>query len=487
MSLLIPSFSGRIVHLHGDLRSESGLILTSGQYQEILSGGAWECWRTKMTSIFQMDRVIIVGHSLSDPHVRHILAAAKKGSGVIQPVCWIAPDVPSSVVREYLEHYRIRVITYDNRDGKHTNLARLIESVSDFVPPRLSIHVSTAVANATQSPLGSDAAAPGFFVFNQLTPYTDFEAKRLEIMVAALKSALPTFSTRQFSIEEALRSVGWPKHLPLDSQLSQQVANRAISENLLERNESLFVVSAKGSIVLKTEQDQFAHLRSRFQLSLQIRLKNLFSSLEAHHISALAADIDLALAGYFREGGLTLASTVLASESSVPQVIPSSVLKFINEAAAKYGDYLRRQAFSTVSLRIFLRPEPADREYLGRVSQGFFAFHFLGVFGDAPEERLKHVKDTVWLVDSSAQIPAVAANCSIQSTFRDAFSKLAGLGIRIFTTEGLFDETREHLWFANNLVKKHGVDSPDVIPASSRRCLPGRGFSYNAGSSPSSS
>jgi hypothetical protein len=143
-----------------------------------------------------MNPVIVVGHSLSDAHIKHVLEAAKKGSGVIQPVCWIAPDVPYTVVREYLEKYRIRVITYDNRDGNHSNLARLVESISDFVPPRLSIPVNKTIAGASSSPLGTNAAAPGFFVFTKVSPYTDLQSKRIEIMVAALRSAVQTLSTR---------------------------------------------------------------------------------------------------------------------------------------------------------------------------------------------------------------------------------------------------------------------------------------------------
>src|SRR5262249_39225153 len=165
MSHLIPDFTGAVVHLHGDLRSENGLILTTSQYQSILAGSTWEYWRTKMISVFQMNRVIVIGHSLSDPHVRHVLEAAKKGAGVVQPVCWIAPDVAHDVVREYLEKYRIRVISYDNRDQTHHNLVRLVESISDFVPPRITVHISSSVAKASESPLGRNAAAPGFFVF----------------------------------------------------------------------------------------------------------------------------------------------------------------------------------------------------------------------------------------------------------------------------------------------------------------------------------
>jgi len=37
---------------------------------------------------------------LYDPHIRHVLEAAKKGAGVVQPVCWIAPDVEPKIVRD---------------------------------------------------------------------------------------------------------------------------------------------------------------------------------------------------------------------------------------------------------------------------------------------------------------------------------------------------------------------------------------------------
>ena len=427
-----------------------------------------------MTSIFQMNPVIVLGHSLTDPHVRHVLEAAKKGSGVVQPVCWFAPNVPHGMAREYLEKYRIRVITYDNRDGKHTNLARLVETISDFVPPRLSIQISKTIAEASKSPLGTNAAAPGFFVFTKLSPYTDIETKRVEIMVAALRAGLDALSSRAaFSIQEALAVVGWPTSLAIESDLAASVAAQAISEKLLAPSNGLFTVASEGLTRVREEQNQFVHLRTRFQNSLQNRLKRLFPALDLSQVPGIAADIDSALVGYFRDGGLTLASTLLATQSSVSQVLPSSVLKFINQAAAKYDDHLRRQAFSTACIDAFIRPSTADREYLGRVSQGFFAFHLLGVFGDAAAERVKHVKDTVWLIDSSIQIAAIAVSCPSYAIFREAFSRLKALGVRVFSTEGLFDETREHLWFANKIIRDHGSKSPDVM-AAARGDLPYR-------------
>jgi SIR2-like domain len=466
MSLLVPGTSGAIVHLHGDLRSEQGLVLTAKQYREISSGAEWEYWRTKMTSIFQMNRVVVLSHSLSDPHIVHVLAAAKKGAGVIQPVCWIAPDVEPNVVREYLEKYRIRVITYDNRDGSHRNLFRLAEGISDFIPPRLSVHLGDAIASASRSPLDPSGAAPGFFVFTKLSAHTNFEEKRIAIMVAALRATILRLSALpSFSISQALALSGWPASVPVPDDIASRVAQQAISEELLVARDGNFAVGPQAESLAKVDQDRFLHLRNRFQTSLRTRLKRDFNSLTLEQTVELATDIDAALTGYFREGGLTLASTLAATGIGPTPTIPSSVLRFINEASARYDDHLRRLAFSTVSLQAFVRADAAEREYLGRISQGFFAFHLLGVFGDSARERLQHAKETVWLVDSSAQIPAIALGSAANAVFRGAFSSLADLGIRLFTLEHLFDETREHLWFADRIVSENGASSLAVLAA----------------------
>jgi len=87
-------------------------------------------------------------------------------------------------------------------------------------------------------------------------------------------------------------------------------------------------------------------------------------------------------------------------------------LKFITEASTKYEDILKRQAFSTVSLDIFIRSEAAEREYLGRISHGFFAFHALGVFGEAAIERLKHAKRYYMVSRFKCTDPSIGFGCS---------------------------------------------------------------------------
>ena len=466
LSLLLPDTYGAIVHLHGDLRSETGLILTQSQYHAIAEGDHWAYWRTKLTSIFQMIPVIVVGHSLTDPHVRHVLEAARQGAKVMMPVCWIAPDVSVDASKEYLENYRIRVISYDNRDGSHRNLVNLVKSISDFVPPRDSIPIRQSLARVSESPLGGNAAAPGFFVFNKLAAQTSFDGKRVDVVAAAISAALPQLQQADpFTLAEALELVGWPPSLPMSADLQQTVGQKLVVDGVLLAAGDRFSIAPGAVAVAAQEKGRFDHLRDQFNRSLQLRLRSTFPALSDDQVTEVARDIEDALTGFFREGGLTLASTLSATATGLSVTVPASVVTFINEASARYPDHLRRQAFSTVSLDAFVRSNNSERNYLGRISQGFFAFHLLGVFGDAAAERIKHARETVWLVDSSAQIPAVALGAPANNAFRSAFNSVRQLGIRLFSTEKLFDETREHLWFADRVIQKYGVTSPYLIAA----------------------
>ena len=447
-------------------RSDDGLILTSSQYLAIDKSDSWRYWRTKITSVFQMNRIVVVGHSLSDKNIKHVLDAAKRGAGVQQPICWIAPDVTWQESKEFLERYRIRVIPYDNRDGKHRNLLRLIENITDFIPPRTSIHIRVPIAHVAQSPLGQNAAAPGFFVFNKLAKQTDFDEKRVDIVLAAIQSILPKLAgSSDFDVKTALGTAGWPDKAPLDRQFAQRVRAKAIEENLLVSAGTKLKVASGAEIQATENRKRFEHSRGRFKDALVLRLKSSYPSLSESDFSQISADIEASLSGYFREGGLTLATTLFSNQPSRQSPIPTSIVRFIKESSARYDDLLKRQAFFTVSVDAFVRSGTAEREYLGRIAQGFFAFHALGVFGDVAIERQRHAQQTVWLVDSNAQIPTLALAAPTNAVFMDSFSRLHGLGIRFFTTDRLFDETYDHLRFARNVIQEYGVDSHLVIAA----------------------
>jgi len=464
LSQLVPDLTGAIFKLHGDLRSEEGLILTSDHYQEISEASSWQYWRTKITSVFQMSRVIVIGHSLSDKNIKHVLQAAKKGAGVTQPVLWIAPNVPADSRRQLLEDYRIRVIAYEDKGNQHRNLVKLIETVNEFVPPRVQIRVQEQIELVKRSSGHPAAAATGFFVFNEFSKAKDFDEKRIDIVTAAIESTLPEINNLgTFTLEKAFESAGWPKEVQPDSDFISRVRDRAIERKLFSASNDDFQVTDKSLNIALKKRAGFEHMRDRFKHSLIFRIKRDFPDLNDEQAQRISSDIESCLTEFFKQGGLSLASMLFSQKR--PITAPRSIIPFIIASSTLYDALLMRHAFFKSSVDAFVHPESAEIEYLGRISQGFFAFHALGVFGDVAIERLRHAKDTVWLVDSDTQIRVLALGASANVVYRECLSRLNSMGIRFFTTNSLLDETREHLRFANNVVQLYGANSPYVIAA----------------------
>jgi len=463
MSHLLPDFAGGIFKLHGDLKSEQGLILTTSEYKDIHFGDGWAYWRTKMTSICQTMPMIIVGHSLSDPNIRHVLEVAQKGSGAVRPVCWIAPDVSISQRREYLDKYRIRVITYSNRDGEHRNLLTLIKTLSQFIPPRTSITASPGLVKKVKDNLGKEIAAPGFYVFNKMLGAADYDKKREDILFAIIQSVVPLFGDREFTVSQAFESAGWPADNMLPVELQNELLRKLADQGIVEATtKTKCRFTARALRENRVTQDEFLHLKKRFTLAVELRIRRDFP--EIGETLKMAENIEASLALYFREGGLSLSTKLFDThDSSVP--MSQSVAKFINERCVIYDDALSRQAFSAVSLSLFTQPELLEKEYLGRISQGYFAFHALGVFGDVAVERLKHAREVVWIVDSSVLIPLVAKSAPTNTSFGQCFQTLKRNRVRAFTTMKLFVEAWNHFYFAKRLIEDKGACSPELLLA----------------------
>jgi len=467
LALLDPDLSGAIYKLHGDLRSEDGLVLGAADYSALSNDERWSYWRTKLVAIFQLNPVIVVGHSITDRNIRAVLQAAQLGASVHQPVCWLAPDIPIEQSREYLEKFRIRVISYDNRDGTHQNLARLIDNFSQFTYPRAAIPIRAEIAAVTRASRGPSAAAPGFFVFARLSAQEDFHAIRTSAMCAAIQSVVPQLSRiGVFTLPEALHVAGWPEEATVSAAFEKDIAAAALRQGLVVVEADKYRIAPDAKEMAADASARYTHTRTRWKQSLALRIRNNYPAFTQQDAESLSDDIEASLVAFFREAGLTLATTLLSGPRRPKAIpVPSSILRFISQAAAQYPDSLRRQAFSTVAVDIFAQAEDPDREFLGRVSQGFFAFHALGLLGDAAVERLSRARDTVWIIDSSAQIPALALAAPTHALFRDTFLRLNAMGVRLFTTEKLFRESASHFWFADNVIANNGPDSPLVLAA----------------------
>lgn len=463
MNLLLPDATGLIVKLHGDLTSEQGLVLTSSQYQALSFENEWQYWRTRMTSIFQMNRVIVIGYSLTDEHIRAALEAAKRGSIITREVCWLAPGVRAAEAREYLEKYKVRIVSYPSLNGDHRGLGTLLHDISKFVPARTTTRIRRDIQAVVSRASRDDAAATAVFVFNRLSPHVNVPQLRVEVAVAALEAHPEELrGLGEFSLAEALAKVGW-LNLPRDNEFEQQVVRKARRAGLLVPVGSKFRV-ADDPAAARNQRARFELLRRGFRQSVELRIRRDCPDLSADQATMVARDLDDSLTGFFREGGLTLA-TLLFSPVNQGAAAPVSIVSFITEASARYDELTLRHAFWHAAVACFVEAGAAERGYLGRLAQGFFAFHAVGAFGDVAIERLRDARETVWVLDSNVQIPALAAGAPSNRAYVEALGTLRENGVRLFTTARLFDEVYEHLGFARQTIRRYGSDSPYVIQA----------------------
>jgi hypothetical protein len=468
MSYMIPDLQGAIFKLHGDLRSKSGLVMTSNEYTAIDNGEDWEHWRFKMNAVFQMNRVVVIGHSLTDPHMRHILASAKSGAGIVQPVIWIAPDADDKLRREMLEQYRIRVVSYFNQDGQHKDLLHVLRDITRFVVPRERISIQQDLARAIPSAPNADtAAAAALLVYSKISESDPIEIKRTKLIVASLESAILKLGhPNQFRISDVLKLAGWPDSYPLSNSSAIEVAEEATKQGLLVPvGDSKYAVGSKAIDIVKGHIAIYNHVRERFQRAIAQRISRLFSAISSKEASQLAIDIDRALIGCFQADGFALASSTFDIGTRGKRVLPGSIIDFLNNASAQYPNLLQRRAFFSSVVDMLTNPTQPDIQYLGSLVGGYCAFNYLGVYGDVAIHRLQHAKETVWLVDSDVQIPLLAFAAPTHLTFFSCINRVQQSHIRFFTLESLFEETFRHYLFAHNVVDHFGASSPEVLYA----------------------
>ena len=460
-SLKTDESSGLVVKLHGDLRSEERLVLTTKDYDAVIHDATWDYWKVKLSAIMAGVPLVVIGHSLRDRNVQHILELARDAVPVDRPVCWIAPEGDRVDRRRYLRDYRIHVVPYSNSDGQHHNLGTLLAHIGRFLPSRSQIRATQRVLKMWEAAETDDTGAAGLFVFNRVLETGDMESARIDVILAALQAALPRLrALDHFTIQRALREAGWPESLQPSDEFQHQLLDAAVQRHILqEASDSLLECAPGAEHIAATQSRQFLQLKARFTESMRLRVKRLDPTIM--NSDQIARDIEASLVSFFQLGGLTLASALFSRD--IDSGLPTSVLGFLNAAANKYNTSQERLVFSSVATEIFVSPGDAERAYLGRLCHGYFAFYALGVFGDSATARFQMAQSTVWLLDSDVQIQALALAEPTNAAVRRALGHLRGMGIRLFTLTSLFHETWAHLQFASILVHNHGPDAAEVI------------------------
>jgi len=231
----------------------------------------------------------------------------------------------------------------------------------------------------------------------------------------------------------------------------------------LSPDQSTLILELSGQQCLLTAKAEKDVLRQRFEEAIQLYLGGEYPKLSAKAVASVISCLERGLATAFRVRGLEIARSVFLDQ---PVDISDSmdILDQINNAAGSLEITLAA-AYSDVMIEIILRPSEAVKAYLAALSQGYFAYHALGLEPRASQDRLELAKKKVWILDSSIIIPLLARQCTNHQFAHDLLTRAAGLGFRLQTTELLFDEIFDHARFAVDIFWGASPSDPRFILA----------------------
>jgi hypothetical protein len=454
-----------IVKLHSDLNHPVLAVITSSDYQRVSSSPEWSYFRERLRAIFQMFDVFVVGHSLTDPDLRLILDVAKEAASPSHPLFTITANVTKAEESEWFERYNVVTWSYEDVDGTHRRLLRILSVLNKFIIPRrqrFDLH------ELTYSPEELEAA-------QAMAIYRRFAAGGDAVTCAGDYLGPLILHTLYSSGMEEIGSEDLLKKGPLATALESEGTKAAVPEAIEQLVSNGVITFQDGVVSLTKAGGMRAEERSRLraleedqaygQFLTDITAQYMPTAEQRDQIIELLRGV---LITAFRQRGLSIARAVF-TDSSIEHDTLSDLFSLCTSAASSIQDPDLSLAFVDAAQRFILQPSSPQKNYLVSLSQGFFAYHLFGLDPSRTRIRREVFEHTIWWCDSHILIALLAVGSQNHPYAKDLFARLKKLGAFTLTTTRLIREVFQHLnWFVR-IAQREKSDSPRFLEAAIAR------------------
>ncbi len=362
-----------IVKLHSDLDHPHQVVLTSRDYDRIISSPEGAYFRDKLRQVFEMFDLVIVGHSMSDPDLQLILRTAKHTASPIHPIYMIVANATSGDAREYRERYNIHLLLYEDSDGSHAQLRRMLSVTDRWVAPR---------AVSPQTPLHADEeelqAATSLFIHRRLRAIVvsgPVDELFGPLVLGIISAAGTSVNSSQIRSHPAIAPL--TASYALDSAIDEALVHLA-TDGYLTRKGDAFAISASG----KRAADQTSHQRELEEDQalgqFELDFKQQYPAASATHCDLAKSALRDGLVASFRKRGLAMANVIVAGQSLRSDELPD-IFHEISQASTRFTGFAERAAFIEAAHRFLVHPNEPQQRYLASVSQGYFLYHLAGL------------------------------------------------------------------------------------------------------------
>lgn len=446
-----------IQKLHSDLNFPDEVVLTSADYRRLYVEDAGQYFRDKLRHIFEYFDIFIIGHSLSDPDIDHVLQIARKTASPQHPIYMTAADFTKADEREYFEKYNIVLVQYSNKDGTHSELQRMLRTADRFIVPRYRLRERSKTLARPKEEVESAIA---LFLYRRLQGVEATEYLSPIILLGLLsaddkgiaKEDVTSIPTLKYFTKEGTNS----------TEAIIEAMDNLVNQDLVANVAGKFSITGSGrakvseyQAVRETEKDQ---AYGQFCLNLKNNYGGL-TDIQLEECQRLAEEVMVAS---FANRGLAIANQIFSGQSARPSEL-SDIFGLVSDKAAEIEDMGLRAAFVEAVHEFLVEPSPPQRQYLASVSQGYFLYHLLGLDPKCRQLRMDMFQKTLWMCDSSVLLPLIAMGCYNHDYAAELFQMLAETQAVLCTTDKLLREAWEHFEWALNFMKTTGVESPEFL------------------------
>lgn len=448
------------------MEAPEDIVLTTEQYSEFSKSPSREYWRDSLLSVLKMVDVVIFGYSAKDPDIQEQLERAKQIASPDHPVFMFAADFDLNTVRELYQKYNIRVIPYRNGDGTHRELQRLLARYDPFIAKRGSHSVGLGPVDESAATLASS-----IYLFTKLRVADEKDCVIEKSYEAVIAQTLFDSAPNAWMSLNTLRDLLAKKTFAtsnVDPAAFQNALDALYSQGMISisTDQSQVLLEPRGRDVFTRLHKERDILREQFQVSCKIFLDHEYPNLREGITSTIIQHIEVGLVNAFQKRGMEIARSVFQN-GDIDVSDATDILQVLNEASASLVNDEDRSAYADLMIEVMLKPNEEMRDYLAAISQGYFAFHALGLEPRCSQERLNMAREKLWILDSSMLLPLLASHCLNSDYALDLLNRMKQMGLRCVTTERLFEEVREHAWWAFTNFSKVPPDSPILFQAAS--------------------
>lgn len=241
-----------------------------------------------------------------------------------------------------------------------------------------------------------------------------------------------------------------------------QLRTKGLIEPPEETGEQVIYLTNEGKRFVGERSGTASRIREQFEASLLARACHLVADQHSG-----AAEIAAAATQFFQDcieqRALGVAMWLSATDERPRAYQMVALLQSLPLYFGVLADEGAARALVKLVQGVLARPSEAEAKYCGLLLQGRFGLHVLGLDHNTIKARIRELRDTVFLLDSTSMIPLLATSCVGNRPATEMVKRMRQLGARVVATPNFVHEVREHVNYAWRVIEKAGGEISDGV------------------------